>query len=683
VATACGPGKLVRHGKVNDDFVAAVKARLAAVRHLEFTRPVPTRALGPAEIAAAVDADLKRTFPPADRERTEATYALVGLVPQGTHLEPAMQRMLASQLAAFYDPHAKELAVATRVVGAGSVGTRFAGAVTGRDLVGELVVAHELTHALQDQHWGLPGDAEPATASNTDRLLARRALLEGDATWASFATVSGGTLDEATRARVLRQINGLPAELQASLPDVPPLLRDTLAFQYQAGTIFVDRLLARGDWAAVDRAQADPPVSTEQVLHPERYLAATRDTPTPITLRATPALERAGYRLVLADTLGEQIVRTLVGSVLSPEQAARVADGWDGDRLVAFARGTDLVVAWMTAWDSKADAIEFADAIPQVMAEASVERRGTRVLLLRGGAPPGTATQLWAVSGQAKASAGLGHHGSLALELREMRAHGESRRPHEAGMQIGVDACDEGRDLRRTVPERIHDLPLTQQPMREVLVEERTRLLDRRAVSGKDGGDVERPQPAQRVQVGGHVAVRRRDDRRAGGEHRVAGEQPPAVGLVQAAVAGLVSRRVHDDETSARPGNLVPVFELRRRRKRASGEREGGAAAMDGDRTIEIERPAHVIGVDVGEDQSRDRDPLVRQPAAVLRVERRDVELDGVAFAEQILVRSGPGHETGIRREHHAQAGSQLHRQSSRPLSSSSRARRTSARSLA
>ena len=370
-----------------------------AVRHLEFTGPVPTRALSPDEIAAAVDADLMRTFPPADRERTESAYALVGLVPQGTRLGPAMQRMLSSQLAAFYDPHAKELAVATRFVGAGGVGARFVSAITGRDLIGELVVAHELTHALQDQHWGLPDSAEPATASNTDRLLARRALLEGDATWASFATVSGGALDEATRARVLHQINGLPAELKASLPDVPPLLRESLAFQYQAGTIFVDRLLARGDWAAVDRAQADPPVSTEQVLHPERYLAATRDTPTPIALRATPALEHAGYRLVLADTLGEQIMRTLVGSALGPEQAARVADGWDGDRIAAFTRGTDLVVAWMTAWDSKADAIEFADAMTQVMPQASIERRGARVLVLRGTAPPGTAAQLWAMSG--------------------------------------------------------------------------------------------------------------------------------------------------------------------------------------------------------------------------------------------------------------------------------------------
>jgi hypothetical protein len=461
VAAACGQSGLVRHGKVNDDLVAAVTARLEAVRHLALEHPVPTRALGPAEVAAVVDQDLARTFPPGGRERTETVYAQVGLVPSGLRLAPAMEHMLTTQLAAFYDPHAKELVVATKAVGAGGAGARLVTTVTGRDVLGELVVAHELTHALQDQHWGLPDEAEPATASNTDRLLARRALLEGDATWASFATVTGGTLDDATRARVLHQMSGLPAQLASALPDVPELLRDSLAFQYQGGTIFVDRLLARGGWAAVDRAQADPPVSTEQVLHPERYLAARRDNPTPIALDTTPALRRAGFELVLADTMGELIVRILVGRVLPPQQAARVADGWDGDRLVAFARGTDLLVAWMTVWDSAADAVEFADAIRLAVPEASVERRGARVLVLRGDAPPGAVGELWAASRQPKAAAGLGHDGAVALELRQVRPHGEPGRPHESGMQIGVDASHERRNLGRTVPERVHDLPLT------------------------------------------------------------------------------------------------------------------------------------------------------------------------------------------------------------------------------
>ena len=396
VLGACGPGRLVRHGTVNEELVTQVGQRLAATRGLNFTRPVPTRALAPPDVAAAVGDDLTRSFTPGDLNRVEDVYAQVGLVPPGTHLQPAMVRVFTTQLAAFYDPRTGSLAVAMQPVAAGSAASGVLTALTGRDPVGELVVAHELTHALQDQHWGLPTESEPLTATNTDRILARRALLEGDATWASFATVSGGQLDDATRARVLGILDALPGQLAASLPDVPPLLRGTLVFQYRDGTRFVDLLLARGGWAAVDRAQADPPISTAQVLHPERYLAAARDMPTPIEVTGTSSLTRAGFKPVLADTLGEAVIRILARGTLPAERAAQVADGWKGDRLVAFARGEEQVVLWMTAWRTTGDAIEFAEALPGISPGAHVERRGTRVLALSGPWPRELPAQVWA-----------------------------------------------------------------------------------------------------------------------------------------------------------------------------------------------------------------------------------------------------------------------------------------------
>jgi hypothetical protein len=148
-------------------------------------------------------------------------------------------------------------------------------------------------------------------------------------------------------------------------------------------------------------------------------------------------------------------------------------------------------------------------------------------------------------------------------------------------------------------------------------------------------------------------------------------------------VARLVSRRVHDDEPAVRPRDLVPVVEQRRGRQRPSAERERGAAAVDRDRSVEIARAADVVGMDVREDQTRDPGALVGEPAPVLRVERGRVDLDGVLDAEEILVRPGPGHEPGIGRQRDTQAGSELHHHASGSRSSSSRARRTSACSLA
>ncbi len=399
LASACGPGRLVRRSGINDALVADVRQRLVASRGLDFTRPVPIRPLAPAEVSAAVGDDLARTLSPDDRARTERVYGALGLVPPGTHLEPAMQQLFTSQLAAFYDPRTGSLAIATGAVDVGSPALRTITALTGRDLVGELVVAHELTHALQDQHWGLSRDAERATASDTDRILARRALLEGDATWASFATVAGGRLDDDTRARVVAQLAGLRGQLAKAVPDVPPLLRDSLAFQYQDGGRFVDTLLARGGWPEVDRAEADPPTSTEQILHPERYLAARRVVPAPVRVGGTVRLTRAGYQPILADTLGEAVIRIYAGQVLAPDQAARVADGWRGDRLLAFTRRTDLVVVWLTTWDTAADASEFAAVLPRMAPGVFYERRGRRVLALLGPWPPGLSADIWASSG--------------------------------------------------------------------------------------------------------------------------------------------------------------------------------------------------------------------------------------------------------------------------------------------
>jgi hypothetical protein len=147
----------------------------------------------------------------------------------------------------------------------------------------------------------------------------------------------------------------------------------------------------------VNRAQADPPESTEQVLHPERYLDA-RDRPVRLELGAS-LLEPDGFTLVAADTLGEMGIRILAGRSLPKEKAEQVAAGWGGDRLAAFARGQDLVIVWLTAWDSEADAVEFADAFRVIEPSALLQRRGARVLVVLGPAPPALPARIWRAAG--------------------------------------------------------------------------------------------------------------------------------------------------------------------------------------------------------------------------------------------------------------------------------------------
>jgi hypothetical protein len=94
---------------------------------------------------------------------------------------------------------------------------------------------------------------------------------------------------------------------------------------------------------------------------------------------------------VLEDTLGEVYVRVIAERTLPRERAAAVAEGWGGDRLRALARGDEMVIVWMTAWDTPDDADEWATAIPTLLPDAHVERRDGRVLVVI--APPNVAAE--------------------------------------------------------------------------------------------------------------------------------------------------------------------------------------------------------------------------------------------------------------------------------------------------
>ena len=382
VLAACMRGSIVRQGRVDEDALAAVCTRLETVRGLDFTRRVPARALDREEMRAALEQEIRRSYMPGDFERLQLVYGRLGLLPPGTDLEAGLRRLLDEEAAGFYDPRSKELVLSTYALAAGGLRLRLLSFVTGRDFAGEFFLSHELTHALQDQHYGIDTEPEPLTHAHGDRLLAERALLEGDATLTGFAYVVQEPLSAHTAAVVGPELGQTATQLAARYPDVPEVLRASLAFQYVEGSAFVGDVLAAGGLPALDRAHRDPPASTAEVLHPQRYLSATRIRPAEVVLGGTEALERDGWTLIVEDTLGELDVRLLAARALPAEGAARVGDGWAGDRLRAFARGDTVVLVWMTVWDTPADAAEFADVVPRATTDAHVEQRDERVLVV-------------------------------------------------------------------------------------------------------------------------------------------------------------------------------------------------------------------------------------------------------------------------------------------------------------
>jgi len=229
----------------------------------------------------------------------------------------------------------------------------------------KVTFAHEFTHALQDQSFGLEGIDVDAVGQG-DRSLGRLALVEGDAT-----LLMSRWLTEHLDPADLRELLKVDPEAQAQLERMPAILRETLLFPYQQGLIFVNGLWARGGWEAVDRAYGRLPDSTEQVLHPEKYEGGEMPVEVELDAGTLAKAMGAGWSGTPEDTLGEfQLSVWLRENGVKALPANAAAAGWGGDRL-AYLRGPDGAYALVlrTAWDTAADTAEFVDAAGTVVGD--------------------------------------------------------------------------------------------------------------------------------------------------------------------------------------------------------------------------------------------------------------------------------------------------------------------------
>lgn len=330
-----------------------IQEQVAAIRGLAPTKPVdpqfPDDAAFDALIARVIDEDI-----PADELRkAELLYRTLGLMTGAPTLEELYLDLLTSQVAGLYDPKTEGLYVRTKDGGIGPVEQVF--------------FAHEFQHALQDQHFDLEG-LQDLPLDQGDRILAMQALVEGDAYVLMAQWLLTHLGPEGFAALI--EASSDP-EAQAALAAIPQIIQTQILFPATQGTVFVQGLHLAGGWAAVDDAFADPPVSTEQILHPEKY--AAREAPIEVSLPSDPAGKMGeGWTEVLRDTLGEQQLLIWLDAPGSAAQSATIAAaGWGGDRLILFESATAAAAAIVTEWDTAADAVEFAEA-----AQTALDARG-------------------------------------------------------------------------------------------------------------------------------------------------------------------------------------------------------------------------------------------------------------------------------------------------------------------
>jgi hypothetical protein len=313
--------------------LAPVAARVEAARGLAFAHAPDGWLVPQPALRALLEREQDRSAPQRELARGAELAASLGLVPRGFDLRAGVLAFQELNAAGFYSPRDDRLYV---VEGAASAGA----------LDSDALLVHELTHALQAQHLRDFG-ALLALRGDDDLAFALTAWLEGEATFIELA-------DAAARSGRPRQT---PSELAAQFPsaesisELPRVVAAALLEAYPLGYALVDGLVARGGIAALDTVYANPPLTSEQLLHPERARQPLAE------LARTPALR--GCRVRATNCYGELTVRSWLEALgASRAAAASAAAGWDADRAWLFECGGRSASAWLLAYDDEAEARE-------------------------------------------------------------------------------------------------------------------------------------------------------------------------------------------------------------------------------------------------------------------------------------------------------------------------------------
>jgi len=332
------------------------------LRQLAILRPVQSSTQSRLEIERMLIKNLDEETTPAQMHAAEVTLERLGLAPPDFHYRALMLRVLTEQVAGYYDPKSGEFHLADWI-----------------DLDGQRpVMAHELTHALQDQHFNLRR-FERWPKGDSDAELATHSLIEGDAMLAMSIYVANNPL----RALAFLKSLGTTGMSSQELDKAPRALRETLLFSYQEGINWTRNLYKQGGWDRVSKAFTELPQSTEQILHPEKYF----DHEAPVKIRlsdmtgllnklaheaareALPASTggssaQATWKRLDYDVEGEWGFYLILDEFLkSPAESHRAAAGWGGDRFAVYEGPTgEVLFVSLSTWDTENDAREFFDA---------------------------------------------------------------------------------------------------------------------------------------------------------------------------------------------------------------------------------------------------------------------------------------------------------------------------------
>lgn len=374
----------------------AVLKETSDLRELSILKDVKSGAQSRAEIERMIIKNLDEESSPAEIHATEVVMKAFGLAPPDFQYRPFLIKLLTEQVAGYYDPKVQQFYLADWI-----------------ELEGQKpVMAHELTHALQDQHFNLRR-FEKWPKGDSDAELAAHALIEGDATLAMTLYMAKNPLVALAFIRSLGS-DGMASE---QFKQAPRAIRESLMFPYEQGSAWATQLYRKGGWQMVSQAFTKLPQSSEQILHADKYYSY--EAPVKLSLPDLKSLLGGSWKRIDGDVNGEWGCYLVLDQYLNDDdESKQAAAGWAGDRYVVYegSKPGEVFIAAVTAWDTDNDSKEFFDAyvkrtlkrypdakplveIPVTAGSGErqewktsngrvlLERRGSRVLILEG-VPP-------------------------------------------------------------------------------------------------------------------------------------------------------------------------------------------------------------------------------------------------------------------------------------------------------
>lgn len=343
------------------DFIAAadeVLGQMSTITGLKLMTPLKKSLRSREEIRAYVIKQMNEEKDAAERYADQRSAEAFGLLPKGFDLDAFMVNVLTEQVEGLYDPKTREFYIADWSPLSDQ----------------RMVMAHELTHALEDQHFQIEAWVK-AARPNEDAELARDAVLEGSAMAAmvDYLMLSTGRslkdLPDFDPGMLIGDLGSTP-----TLQKAPPFLKDTLIFPYIGGLSFSAAVLKNSGWSALPGVFEKPPVSTQQILHPALYRSGK--TPTTVALPRLEKLFGSNWTKLDENIMGEYGWKEVLKQFLDDDRAKMLAAAWDGDRYAVFEQKQTkkLVLVTRLHLDSEEHAVRFFGQYSEALEKKYAER---------------------------------------------------------------------------------------------------------------------------------------------------------------------------------------------------------------------------------------------------------------------------------------------------------------------